>query len=148
MNRLPEQKELIRRLREAYQKNGLSLNRIVDMMPEDDRKIGKSTCQRLFNRTDAENLNFDYNTLILLSEMLLEDDEEDDEILLRYKKKVIETLENKITTMESIIKFRTDRIKNLDETITDLRKQNGLLTEIIKRQMERCDNCAFKKEET
>ena len=146
MNRLPEQRELIRRLREAYKEKELSLTKIVDMMPEDERKLGRSTCQRLFNREDAESLNFDYSTLILLSEMLLDQDEEDDEARLKYKKKVIETLENKITTMESIIKFRSERIKGLEDTIADLRKQNGLLTELLKRQMERCDNCAFIKQ--
>ena len=131
MNRLPEQKELIRRLREAYADKNLSLNKIIDMMPEDDRKLGKTTCQRLFNREDAESLNFDYNTLILLSEMLLDSDEEDDEARLKYKKKVIEVLEEKIHGLEQMLAFRSERIRTLDATIVHLRKQNEALTGII-----------------
>ena len=147
MNRFPEQRELVRLLREAYQERCLSLNLIVDMMPEDERKIGRSTCQRLFNRADAENLNYDYNTLILLSEILLKEDEEDDEIRLNYKKKVIEDLSSKITEKDQTLEFRAEIIKKQEETIADLRKQNGLLTELLKRQMERCDNCSFIKKE-
>ena len=137
MNRFPEQRELVRKLREAYQEQCLSLNLIVGKMPEDERKIGRTTCQKLFNREDAENLNYDYNTLILLSEILLKEDEEDDEIRLKYKKKVIEDLETKITDLEDIITFRTNMIDSLQDTIIHLRKQNERLTSIIDKLTER-----------
>ena len=137
MNRFPEQKELVKKLRDAYNERCLSLNLIVDMMPEDERKIGRSTCQRLFNRADAENLNYDYNTLILLSEILLKEDEEDDEVRLKYKKKVIEDLEAKINDLEDKITFRTSMIDNLQSTIEHLRKQNERLTSIIDKLTER-----------
>lgn len=145
MNKLPEQKELIRRLRETYQEKGLSLNKVIDLMPEDERKIGRSTCQRLFNRTDAENLNFDYNTLILLSELLLDQDKDDDAARLKYKKSVIEILESKIADQERIIEFRSARIEKLDETIEHLRAQNTKLTEVLGKLVDRCDNCDFHK---
>lgn len=147
MNRLPEQKELIRRLRSAYQEQNLSLNKILDMMPDDERKLSRTTCQRLFNDPNAENRSMDYNTLIFLSEMLLEQDEEDDEVRLKYKKRVIEELEEKLKQMDQVLRFRREIISKQEETIADLRKQTNLLTELLKRQMERCENCAFKGKE-
>ena len=144
-NNLPEQKELIRRLRESYKDKGLSLNKIIDLMPEDSRKIGRSTCQRLFNRSDAENLNFDYGTLILLSEILLDSDAEDDNARLKYKKSIIEILEAKVSDQQKDIDFRNSRIEKLDGIIADLRQQNARLTELLNKLVERCDNCKMHK---
>lgn len=147
MNNLPAQKDLIRSLREAYNAKGLTLDKIMAMMPEDERKLGRTTCQKLFNRDDAENLNFRYNTIIILSELLLDDTPEIDNARLEYKKSVIEILEAKVDDQEQIIKFRSSRIEKLDETINHLRQQNAKLTEILNKLVERCENCAFKKEE-
>lgn len=147
MNNLPAQKDLIRSLREAYNARGLTLDKIMAMMPEDERKLGRSTCQKLFNRDDAENLNFRYNTVIILSELLLDDTPETDNARLEYKKSVIEILEAKISDQEQSIKFRSSRIEKLDDTIAHLRQQNAKLTEILNKLVERCENCAFKKEE-
>lgn len=142
---LPNQKELIRRLRESYKEKDLSLNKIVNLMPEDSRKIGRSTCQRLFNRSDAENLSFDYSTLILLSEILLESDAEDDNARLIYKKSIIEILEAKVSDQQKDIDFRNSRIEKLDGIIADLRQQNARLTELLNKLVERCDNCHLNK---
>lgn len=142
---LPNQKELIRRLRESYKEKDLSLNKIVNLMPEDSRKIGRSTCQRLFNRSDAENLNFDYGTLILLSEILLDSDAEDDNARLKYKKSIIEILEAKVSDQQKDIDFRNSRIEKLDGIIADLRQQNSRLTELLNKLVERCDNCHLNK---
>lgn len=144
-NNLPEQKELIRRLRESYKEKDLSLNKIVNLMPEDSRKVGRSTCQRLFNRSDAENLNFDYGTLILLSEILLDSDAEDDNARLKYKKSIIEILEAKVSDQQKDIDFRNSRIEKLDGIIADLRQQNSRLTELLNKLVERCDNCHLNK---
>ena len=143
MNRIPEQKELIRRLKKAYNEKGLSLNKVVEMMPEDSRKLGKTTCQKLFNRDDAEYLNFSYNTLIFLAELLLDSDKDDEELLLKYKKEVIDNLDFKIVELQEIVDFRTSMVKSLEKTVEDLRKQNTALIEIVRRQMERCDNCEY-----
>lgn len=147
MNNLPAQKDLIRSLREAYVSRGLTLDKILAMMPEDERKLGRTTCQKLFNREDAENLNFRYNTIIILSELLLDDTPEVDRERLEYKKSVIEMQETKIAELEDKITFRTEIIKSLDQTIEHLRQQNAKLTEILNKLVERCENCAFKKEE-
>lgn len=147
MNYLPAQKDLIRSLREAYNAKGLTLDKVIAMMPEDERKLGRTTVQKLFNRDDAENLNFRYNTVIILAELLLDDTLEDDNARLEYKKYVIDHLEEKIKEQERIIEFRSSRIKKLDETIEHLREQNAKLTEILNKLVERCENCAFKKEE-
>lgn len=144
-NKLPEQKELIRRLRESYNEKGLSLNKVLNLMPEDSRKIGRTTCQRLFNRSDAENLSFDYSTLILLSEILLESDAEDDNARLIYKKSIIEILEAKVSDQQKDIDFRNSRIEKLDGIIADLRQQNARLTELLNKLVERCDNCHLNK---
>lgn len=141
MNKLPAQKDLIRDLRDAYYSQNLTLDKVLAMMPEDERKLGRTTCQKLFNRDDAENLNFRYNTIILLSELLLEDSPETDNARLEYKRYVIEQLETKITEQEQIIKFRSSRIEKLDEIIADLRQQNKKLTEILNKLVERCNNC-------
>lgn len=145
MNRLPEQKELVRRLRESYNEKNLSLNKVLNLMPEDSRKLGRSTCQRLFNRSDAENLSFDYSTLILLSEILLESDAEDDNARLIYKKSIIEILEAKVSDQQKDIDFRNSRIEKLDGIIADLRQQNARLTELLNKLVERCDNCHLNK---
>lgn len=146
MNKLPAQKDLIRDLRDAYYSQNLTLDKVLAMMPEDERKLGRTTCQKLFNRDDAENLNFRYNTIILLSELLLEDSPETDNARLEYKRYVIEQLEAKITEQEQTIKFRSSRIEKLDEIIADLRQQNKKLTEILNKLVERCNNCNMHKE--
>ena len=76
MNILPEQNELILKLKEAYKEKGLTLNGLIDMMPEDSMKLGRSTVQRLFHGKESEHKNYDYNTLIMLSNLLLDVDEE------------------------------------------------------------------------
>ena len=141
MYKLPAQKDLIRDLREAYYSKNLTLDKVLAMMPEDERKLGRTTCQKLFNRDDAENLNFRYNTIIILSELLLEETPETDNARLEYKRYVIEQLEEKIKEQEQIISFRSSRIEKLDDTITHLRQQNARLTEILNKLVERCDNC-------
>ena len=93
MNKLPEQTELILKLKEAYKRKGLSLNKLIDMMPEDDRKLARSTVQRLFHSENSETKNYDYKTLIYLSNLLLDVDDDDDNALLLYKREVIEMLE-------------------------------------------------------
>ncbi len=54
MNILPEQNELILKLKEAYKEKGLTLNGLIDMMPEDSMKLGRSTVQRLFHGKESE----------------------------------------------------------------------------------------------
>ena len=167
MNRLPEQKELILRLVEAYRNKGLTLNKLMDMMPDPSSKLGKTTCQRMFHRENSEDYNYDYNTLIVLSNILL--DEDSDDLLLKYKLKVIEMLEAKNNELEAkleyekahyheklekerakynqIIDFRTSRISRLDDLLDEERKANREKDELIKELIRKCDNCAFHKKE-
>ncbi|MBP5264221.1 MAG: hypothetical protein J6Z33_07615 [Lachnospiraceae bacterium] len=168
MNKLPEQTELILKLKEAYKNKGLSLNKLIDLMPEDERKLGRSTVQRLFHGEGSENKNYDYNTLILLSNLLLDVDDDDD-TLLRYKREVIEMLERENKDLraqldhekvryheklererkkyEEIVGFRTDRIVKLEEINTDLLRAVNRKDELLRKLIEKCDNCKFHKGE-
>jgi transcriptional regulator with XRE-family HTH domain len=91
MHKLPEQNELILRLKEAYKNKGLTLNKLIDLMPEDSNKLGRSTVQRLFHGENSENKSYDYNTLIFLANLLLDVNEDDP--LLVFKREVIDQLE-------------------------------------------------------
>ena len=167
MNRLPEQKLLVSKIKEAYKNKGLSLNAVLAMMPNPESRLSKSTCSKMFGKADSDTYNYDYNTLIVLSNLLL--DEDDDDVLLKYKMKVIEMLEAKNKELEAkleyekahyheklekerlkynqIIDFRTSRISRLDELLDEERKANREKDELIKELIRKCDNCAFHKKE-
>lgn len=103
MEKLERQDSLIIRLRERQQEKGLSIDQIVALMPEDQKKVGRSTCQKLFSKTapKPEDLNFNYNSLFAISDVLL--DEEDDQVRLDFKKELINVLQEKIYGLEQEI---------------------------------------------
>lgn len=163
MNILPEQNELILKLKEAYKEKGLTLNGLIDMMPEDSMKLGRSTVQRLFHGKESEHKNYDYNTLIMLSNLLLDVDEED--TLLKYKREVIdmlkkenealkaqldhekvryhEKLEMERSKSQKIIDFREERIVHLEEVNADLLRAVNRKDEVLRKLLDKCDNCKF-----
>lgn len=156
MNRLPNQKELVSRIKEAYKSKGLTLNSVLAMMPESEG-LSKSTCSKIFGKADSETFNYDYNTLSVLSKLLLSEDGivemleariKDLEEQLEYEKKHYhEKLEKERKKYNEIIDFRTSRISKLDDLLDEARESNQKKDELIIKLIEKCENCVFHKKE-
>lgn len=158
MKVLPEQKELVLRLKKVFVDKSLSLNKLLAMIPENNQKISKSTCQRLFYKDNSEDFNYDYNTLIILSDLLL--DEEDDTTRLDFKKAIIETLQKQIDDLhqqliyeklhyhEKLEKERDQfkaRLDFLKKQVELKDKRMDILFDSVTSLMSKCDNCQFHK---
>ena len=156
MNRLPDQKELVSRIKEAYKNKGLTLNSVLAMMPESE-VLSKSTCSKIFGKADSETFNYDYNTLSVLSKLLLSEDgivemlearnKELEEQLEHEKKHYHEKLEKERKKYNEIIDFRTSRISKLDNLLDEARASNQKKDELIIKLIEKCENCVFHKKE-
>ncbi|MBO7340998.1 MAG: hypothetical protein J6U66_13150 [Lachnospiraceae bacterium] len=110
MDKLPDQRELITLLRDAYAKKALTYDKLVALLPDNEKKLSKSTVQRLFGPEDPAALNCEYNTLFILGEILIDShDIHGRTVLLHYKKELIESLELE----NSHLKDRLDREHSL-----------------------------------
>ena len=172
MSNLPDQRDLVLELKQAYNDKGLTLSKLLSMMPENSKKISQTVCHKIFYNENSEDLNYEYNTLVVLAEILLGRD--DNRLLLDFKRTVIEVMQAEIDSLkaqvehekakttekvakkqaewdkqrkelEDIIDFRTKRISRLDDLLDDERKSNQKLNEVVMKLVDKCDNCAFHK---
>lgn len=165
MHKLPEQNELILRLKEAYKNKGLTLNKLIDLMPEDSNKLGRSTVQRLFHGENSENKSYDYNTLIFLANLLLDVNEDDP--LLVFKREVIGQLEKENKDLklkleeeknsrnkkiddirkeyDRKISFLMNQIDLKDKRIDKLMQNNTLSADLVSKLVAKCENCKLQK---
>ena len=165
-------RDVIIKLREVYKEKGLSYDKIISLMEDDGEYTSKSTLSRLFG-DKWEDYSFDYEKTILpIANVLLDVDtiEADDDVdtkayksVLKFKKVIIEGLEEKIRTIESDEKakyheklaretekfqqsldFAMHQIDLKDKRIDLLMEQNERLSVMNNRMMEQFLSCPLK----
>ena len=118
MDKLPIQNELIVLLRAAAAAKNLNADKLLAMLPNDEKKISKSTIQRLLGSEDPAALNCEYNTLFVLGEILIDSTNvQGRTALLHFKKSVVQTLELE----NSLLRERLDSDKNLYTSMAEYR---------------------------
>ena len=108
MNNMPNTRDLILQLKQVKEERNLSLDVIEKMTEENGEHVSKSTLSRLFAE-GSEEITFRYEATIkpvvnaLLDVNTIEEDDSTD-----------------IKTMKTILKFKLERIEELEEKIRDL----------------------------
>ena len=165
-------KDVILKLREVQKEKKLSYDKILSMMEGDGEFTSKSTLSRLFG-DKWEDYSFDYEKTILpIANVLLDIDtiEENDDAdtqayksILKLKRDIIESLEEKIKTVESAEKAKyheklekeTEKFQNTldfmshqidlkDKRIDLLMAQNERLSVMNNRMLEQFLDCPLK----
>lgn len=162
---MPNTRQIILKLKEVREERNLSYDKIVSMLETNGDFLSKSSVSRVF-KDGSEDKSFNYNTTIrpiakaLLDMETIEEDDSPEEqaikIIMKAKIERILELEDQIRELkeqiardklryhekleaerakyESVINFRSDQIEKKDARI------DGLL-DMLKKQMDRCDNC-------
>ena len=166
-------KDVILKLREVREEKNLSYDKILSMLEEDGEYTSKSTLSRLFGNK-WEDYSFDYERTILpIANVLLDIDtiETDDDIdtkayksILKFKKDIIEGLEEKIRTVESdekakyheklaketekfqsTLDFMSHQIELKDKRIDLLMEANDRLSIMNNKMLEQFLQCPLKE---
>ena len=163
-------REIIMKLKEVRAEKQLSLQDILNLMEQNGDYSSKSTLSRIF-ADGSEEKHFKYDeTIRPIAKVLLDietidaDDTADEQAvkaILKYKIERIKELESQVRELkdqlayeklhyhgklekerqkfESIIEFRSDQIAKKDTRIDSL-------LDMVKKLMEKCENCRFHKE--
>ena len=102
-------RDIIIKLKEVRDEKGLSYSDILDLLEKNGDYLAKSTLSRVFS-DGSEDLSFDYeNTIRPIANALLD----------------IETIEDTdnmdVQAMKSLLKYKIQRIEELERTISDLK---------------------------
>ena len=162
---MPNTRQIILKLKEVREERNLSYDKIVSMLETNGDFLSKSSVSRVF-KDGSEDKSFNYNTTIrpiakaLLDMETIEEDDSPEEqaikIIMKAKIERILELEDQIRELkeqiardklryhekleaerakyESVINFRSDQIEKKDARIDSL-------LDMLKKQMDRCDNC-------
>ena len=162
---MPSTRNIILKLKEVREERNLSYDQIVAMLEKGGDYLSKSSVARVF-KDGSEEKSFNYNTTIrpiakaLLDMETIEEDDTPEEqaikIIMKAKIERILELEDQIRELkeqiardklryhekleaerakyESVINFRSDQIEKKDARIDSL-------LDMLKKQMDRCDNC-------
>ena len=162
---MPNTRQIILKLKEVREERNLSYDKIVSMLETNGDYLSKSSVSRVF-KDGSEDKSFNYNTTIrpiakaLLDMETIEEDDSPEEqaikIIMKAKIERILELEEQIRELkeqiardklryhekleaerakyESVINFRSDQIEKKDARIDSL-------LDMLKKQMDRCDNC-------
>ena len=162
MEKLPEQAEIITLLRAKAKEKGLSYDKIVAMLPNDQKKISKSTIQRVLSAEDPATLNCEYNTLFAMGDILIDNsDIAGRSLLLHYKRHVIEALELENIMLKERLEHDGFLYKDIAATrsnqmqIKDLRidrlldlidKKENQIEALLRQLLTKCNDCPLRRE--
>ena len=168
---MPSTRNIILKLKEVREERNLSYDQIVAMLEKGGDYLSKSSVARVF-KDGSEEKSFNYNTTIRpIAKALLDMEtiEEDDTPVEQAKKMIMkakidkileleeqvrelkeqlsyeklhyhEKLEKERAKFDAIIEFRSNQIEKKDARIDNL-------LDMLKKQMDRCENCQFHKKE-
>ena len=166
-------KDIILALKKVKEEKGLSLDKILEMMQEQDytSSVSKTTLSRVF-REDSENQTFNYEgTIRPIANVLLDlEIETDDDLdtrayksILKLKKELIDELEEKLKSVKSAEKakynerliaetekfqrsmeFVKKQIELKDQRIDQLLASNDRLSIMNNKMLEQFLNCPLK----
>lgn len=166
---MPSTRNIILKLKEVREERNLSYDQIVAMLEKGGDYLSKSSVARVF-KDGSEEKSFNYNTTIRpIAKALLDMEtiEEDDTPVEQAKKMIMkakidkileleeqvrelkeqlayeklhyhEKLEKERAKFDAIIEFRSNQIEKKDARIDNL-------LDMLKKQMDRCENCQFHK---
>lgn len=166
---MPNTRQIILKLKEVREERNLSYDKIVSMLEANGDFLSKSSVSRVF-KDGSEDKSFNYNTTIrpiakaLLDMETIEDDDSPEEqamkIIMKAKMDRIleleeqvrelkeqlayeklhyhEKLEKERAKFDAIIEFRSNQIEKKDARIDNL-------LDMLKKLMDKCDNCQFHK---
>jgi hypothetical protein len=132
-NTMTDKRELIDKLREVYKTKGLSYNAIIKIADDNGDYISISTLSRLFGK-DSKDYNFRYEeTLRPIAKVLLD------------METIEETDDTDVQAMKSILKFKIDKINELEtalaqeilrrETLEEAQEHSKRSIEFLKEQV-------------
>lgn len=108
---MENQREIILQLKEVRKEKNLSLQNIMDMMQKNGDYISKATLSRILAE-GSENAKFKYNeTIRPIAKALLDIEHIEDEDTLDIK------------TMKLLLKYKIDKIKDLELQVSTLKDQ-------------------------
>ena len=162
MDKLPNQSEIITLLRTKAKEKGLSYDKIVTMLPNDQKKISKSTIQRVLSAEDPATLNCEYNTLFAMGDILIDNsDAAGRSILLHYKRQVIESLElenimlkermaSEGSLYENISATRSSQMQvkdaQIDRLLDLIDKKENQIEALLQQLLSKCSDCPLRRE--
>lgn len=122
---MENQRDIILQLKEVRKEKNLSLQNIMDMMQKNGDYISKATLSRILAE-GSENTKFKYNeTIRPIAKALLDIEHIEDEDTLDIK------------TMKLLLKYKIDKIKDLESQLVELKAQLSLSQEKFNERIEK-----------